>query len=120
MNITITTKQISLSDEMKDRVAFKLERLSHFLKDAGKESRLELDISKAAGRHHLKGNVFAIQAKLHSAPLLIAAKAVGESVLDACDKVKEELERQLLKQKAKHQANERKTRQAVRALRGKE
>lgn len=117
MNITIASKHISLNEEMKQRIERKFEKLENFLKN--ENARLEIEVIKTTGEHHLKGNVFDVEAKLLHIKGVFKAGAKGESVIVACDKVKEEIERQLLKEKEKHQADKRKTRRAVRAMRGK-
>lgn len=118
MRIGITTKHITVNEEMKRLIEKKFDRLANFIKN--ENSRLEIEVIKVTGEHHLKGRVFDVEAKLHMNPGLFKAGRAGESIAQACDKVKEELERQLLKIKEKNQADKRKTRRAVRSMRGKE
>lgn len=117
MHIVIMTKYITLNDEMKQLIERKFERLENFIKNT--ESRLEVEVIKITGDHHLKGKVFHIEAKLHMNPGVVKAGIDAQSIPEACDTVKEELERQLIKSKEKRQASKRKTRNAVRAMRGK-
>lgn len=117
MRIIITSKFITLNDEMKQLIERKFERLENFIKT--EESRLEVEVIKTTGDHHVKGKVFHVEAKLHMNPGVVKAGIDAQSILEACDTVKEELERQLIKSKEKQQANKRKTRNAVRKMRGK-
>lgn len=117
MHITIASKHITLNDAMKGKIERQFEHLANFMKND--DARLEIEVIKVTGEHHLKGKVFDVEAKLHMTPGLIKAGAAGEGVLEACNHVKKELERQLLKAKERSQASSRDTRKAVRAIRGK-
>ena len=106
-----------IDDETRSAIEVKFDRLAHFLTDPS--ARLEIHIIQTT-HHHKKGAIFQINAKLHFAHGPLEAKAEDESLYNAADSAKEELERQLLKDKEKHQARFRATRDNVRAVRGKE
>lgn len=116
MQTEISIHHTTIDDETRCAIEGKFQRLYHFISDAS--ARLEIHIIQTT-HHHRKGNIFEITAKLHFAHGPIEAKAEGESLYNAADSVKEELERQLLKDKAKHQTRQRSTRNKVREMRKK-
>ena len=117
MHITTSIQHTVVDDETLKKIEGKFERLAHFLNDPS--VRLEVHIIQTT-HHHKKGVIFEITAKLHVPHNPLEAHAQDESLYNAADLVKEELERQLLKDKEKHQARFRTTRDKVRAMRGKE
>lgn len=103
---------------MREEVIKKFSRLENFIKDTS-SARMNVEIIKATGEHHKKGCIFDVEAKLYLLHNVIKAGKAGESILEAADKVKKEIERQLLRVKAKRQADKRRNRRAVREARGK-
>lgn len=118
MQVDITSKHITLNDEMKRKILDKFDKVSRLIENDS-ASRLSIEVIKTTGQHHIKGRIFHTEAKLHSSMGVMQAGGDGEGVLESCDRVKDEIERQVLKVKEKTQASKRRNRNAVRSLRGK-
>jgi len=117
MQTEISVHHTTIDNATQRVIKEKFERLYHFVSDPA--LRLEIHVIQTT-HHHLKGAIFEVTAKLHFVHGLIDAKAEDISLFNAADRVKEELERQLLKYKSKHQTRQRITRDKVREMRGKE
>ena len=117
MELQIFTKHITLDDKAREMIGEKLHRLDHFMRGA-QTSWMEAEIIKTTD-HHKKGTIFDVELKLHYTNTILKASVKDESILNAIDRAKEEIERQLLKLKGMRQASSRDTRKAVRKIRGK-
>lgn len=117
MQTEISVHHTTIDDETQRGIEEKFRRLSHVVTDPS--ARLEIHVIQTT-HHHKKGTIFEVTAKLHFVHGPIEGGAEDESLYNAADKVKEELERQLLKVKERHQTRQRTTRNKVREMRGKD
>jgi len=108
---------MTIDDATHRAIEEKFQRLAHFVTDPN--ARLEIHVIQTT-RHHKKGAIFEVTAKLHFLHGPVEGEAEDESLVNAADTVKEELERQLLKVKEQHQSRQRTTRDKVREMRGKD
>lgn len=114
MKIVIKTKNLKLSQELKDFIEEKLGSLEKFLKiiyDKGKyynsyfgkgKPMLEMwfEIGKES-LHHKKGPVFRAEAQMKLPKKSIRAEAVSKNLRQAITEVKDELQRELKQYKEK-------------------
>lgn len=111
MQITISGKGIELTDAIKDYVEKKISGLDKFhpkIIRAGVEVGVE-------NHHHLKGEIFVAECKLEIPGKDLFASKNEKTLYKAIDKVRDYLEIELKKNKAKTHEKDKKDKRQVRA-----
>ncbi len=110
MRIIISGKNIKLTGPIEDYTNKKIEGLEKFFSGI---IRADVNLGMET-RHHQKGKIFFIECKLEVPGFDVFAKKNASSLYEAIDLLREYLELELKKHKAKLRAGEKKTRTARR------
>ena len=104
MNIIIKTKNLELTDWLKNVVNNKIGGLKKFLKKFKKGQDVLfntfVEVEKET-RHHRKGDIFRTEVKIVLFSKDLVAKAHGDNLVRTITEVKKELEREIQKYKLK-------------------
>lgn len=97
MRVTIRHKDINLTDSLREYITQKIvEPVGKRLKREASSDAPILDIEAARiSHHHHKGMVFCVSASLTIGTKLIRAEAVDAEIYAACDRLKDELIREI-------------------------
>lgn len=107
MKIIIKTRNLELSPYLESYVNEKIGALEKFTKTLQKEedkktlSEVYVEIEKIT-KHHRKGDVFKANAQISMPGKGLVAESIGEDLLKAVIEVKDKLELEIKKYKAKH------------------
>lgn len=104
MNIIIKTKNLELTDKLKDTINNKIGGLKKFLKKFKKEEEDLFDTFvevERESRHHRKGDIFKTEVKIKMPMRNLLAEAHGENLIKTITDVKKELEIEIQKYKFK-------------------
>lgn len=111
MSTNITGKNIDLTDSLKEYIEKKLQSVrKHF------DNILVIDVEIDKSRHHKKGDVHHVRMNVQIPDHLLHAETTEVDMYAAIDLCKDDIDRQILKQKGKWQARRRKDQIAKRAL----
>ncbi len=111
MQITISTKNFELTSEIEEYVDKKINTVAKFYSQI---IRTHVTLGKETS-HHLKGEIYFAEAKMEVPGNDIFAKKQGSSMLEAVDLLKDYLELELKKHKAKLEKNIKKAQTTGRA-----
>jgi ribosomal subunit interface protein len=106
MNIIITTKNLDLSDTLKDHVEEKFKHLEKFVGELKAMPDFFVELEKET-THHEKGDVFWCKASWELPGTLLVAKAHGDDLLATVMEAREEMEMELRKRKTQKIDNQR-------------
>ena len=101
MKVSIRTKNLSLSPNLKDYTDEKISKeLEKLLINERPPIEASIELERTTN-HHQKGNIYRaeIQVSLHGHKVI--SEALGESIEQAIDQVKDELEREIKKHRGK-------------------
>lgn len=101
MNIRIKTTNYKLTPEVADYLNQRLKALGKFIGRDEDVARCEVEIGRAQG-HSEHGDVWRAEINLIHAGVTLRAEAVEESINASIDKVKDEVIRQLKREKRLH------------------
>ncbi|MEK6951929.1 MAG: ribosome-associated translation inhibitor RaiA [Nanoarchaeota archaeon] len=104
MNIIIKTKNLEISEQLKNVINHKIGGLKKFLNKFKKDKNVSFDTFVYVGKettHHKKGDIFETEVKIVLHDKNLVAKSHGESLLKTITKVKKEIEREIRKYKTK-------------------
>jgi len=106
MRVTIRHKDIEMTDSLREHIERKIvEPVGKRLKREVASDAPILDIEAARiSHHHHKGMVFCVSASLTIGTKLIRAEAVNAEIYAACDRLKDELLREIVGYKTKPQS----------------
>lgn len=100
MKYTIKATDIGLSTDLHEYVDKKMASLDKFVKKMGDAVEAHVEVARTS-RHHKTGNVFRVEILMHIPGAELYAEALGKTVLEAMDAVKDEMSRELEKNKDK-------------------
>ena len=112
MDITLRSKDVELSEDLKDFAQKKLGSLSKFF-DHAIEIRVELEKTTS---HHKQGSIFQAAVEMDVPNQLLVAKATSEEIKDAINKVKKEMEQKIKHYKGQFDAKKRETAKEIRKM----
>jgi len=98
MQITISTKNISLNESLKIFIEDKIGGLDHVIGNSDGQARVEIGMPS---KHHRSGDVFSAEVNLILGGKLIRATCIHEDLRNAITDVKNELQVQINKFKEK-------------------
>lgn len=104
MNIIIKTKNLELTDWLRDVVNNKIGGLKKFIKKFKKGQNILFDTFVEVEKeslHHKKGDIFRTEVKIRMFSKNLVARAHGEELIKTITDVKKELEREIQKYKFK-------------------
>lgn len=103
MRVTIRHKDIEMTDSLREHIERKIvEPVGKRLKREASSDAPILDIEAARiSHHHHKGMVFCVSTSLTLGTTLIRAEAVDAEIYTACDRLKDELIREITAYKTK-------------------
>ena len=93
MHIDITTKNIDLTDALRNHVASELQKIE---KIAGSESRIYVEIGKTT-QHHKNGDIYKAEGKLVDSGLEYFTNVITDDLYTAIGKLGDELFNQINK-----------------------
>lgn len=100
MKYTIKATDVDLSADLREYVEKKMSSLDKFVKKMGEAVEAHVEVARTS-RHHKTGNVFRVEVLMHVPGAELYAEALGKTVLEAMDAVKDEMSRELEKNKDK-------------------
>lgn len=106
MQIIISGKGVNLTDAIESYVTKKINSLEKFFKSI---VRIEVIVGKETN-HHAKGQIFYAEGKLEVPGRDVFVRKGGTTVYEAVDWLKDHLEKEVKKHKAKLKGNEKKGR----------
>ena len=118
MRVKIKATNIKISTEVEDYAYQKLTYLERFLPEAKNEPDLviaEIELGKPS-KHHKKGDVFYCELNLSIGKRLLRSSNFGRSITEAIDKVQEDIERKVRKEKEKSREGIRRRRKLMRGF----
>lgn len=116
MPISIKATRLTLTEELRGYAMKKMAVLEKFVK--GKEGVAALELAKSTN-HHKKGDVFYAEINLNVNGKFFRATAEGETIEAAIDELKDEITRELRKEKTRRTETARRVESRTkRALRG--
>ena len=89
-----------LTKELTMYIEKKMEALDKFTKHFGPSIAAQVEVAHVS-RHHKSGDVFRVEVQVHVPGRELRAEAVGKTVLEAMDKVKDEIQSELERRKEK-------------------
>ena len=98
MNITISTKNISLDEPIKIFIEDKIGGLDHLIGNSTGQAKVEIGMPS---KHHRSGRVFRAEVNLRMGGVLLRASCEHEDLRNAIVDVKDELQAQIKKFKEK-------------------
>lgn len=105
MKITLQGNHLDLTEEIKKEVDKKLAGLDKFLGE-GTHVEFHIELSRTTN-HHRKGEVFRAEANIVVPGTLLRVESEAETLFQAIDELKDEMQRELKKYKEIHQEKER-------------
>jgi len=121
MNINYKIKDVVLTEEMQKEIENSIRTLvERFLLKLDEETNIQIDLELSREtHHHLKGNVFYVEANMNLPGRVLRATANADDIKTGIDRVEEDLKRQIKKYREKKEAQFRKDRQKLKSfLRG--
>jgi len=118
MRVKIKATNIQISPEVEDYAYQKLTSLERFLPEAKNEPDLviaEIELGRPSA-HHKKGEVFYCELNLSIGKKLLRSSNFGVSIIEAIDKVQEDIERKVRKEKEKSREGIRRRRKIIRGF----
>ncbi len=100
MKYTIKGTDISLTKDLTMYIEKKMEALEKFVKHFGPSVSAQVEVARTS-RHHKSGDIFRVEVQMHVPGKELRAEALGKTVLEAMDKVKDEIQRELVQRKEK-------------------
>jgi len=94
MRLTIKGTNLEVTAELKSYTTEKLTSVQKFFSETPADAIIaDIELARTT-KHHQKGPVFRCEVNLTVGKKLLRAEEVGESIIEAVDKVKDEIERQ--------------------------
>jgi len=103
MEIKIVSKNLELTEEVKDFLHKKITSLEKFTLSSEGEAVVNIELSKTTN-HHKKGEIFKAEANMFFGGNTFFAVKELEDVFKSIDAVKEDLERKIIQSKSRTQA----------------
>lgn len=101
-NISIKTKNLELTDALRDVLEKRLSTLERLLPKEG-DTVCEVELAKTT-EHHQAGNIFRAEINLSLGGQLLRAEATEETIENAIDRAKNELKAELRKMNSKNES----------------
>lgn len=102
MQITIKTTDFNLTPDINDYAQKKVLDVEKFLGEATTNTIADVELARTT-RHHRQGPVFYAEVNLESDGTLYRATAEGETMFEAIDEMRDEIMREVRKDKEKQQ-----------------
>ena len=121
MNINYKIKDVVLTEEMQKDIENLMRTLiERYLLKLDEETNIQIDLELSREtHHHLKGNVFYVEANMHLPGRILRAISHAPDIKTGIDEVEEDLKRQIKKYREKRDSRFRKDWQKLKAfLRG--
>ena len=103
MKIEIYTKEIELTDEIREYIESKINSLNNILGKSDEERRCDFRIGKNS-KSHLKGKIYFAEARVETPNKAYGAEAKAESLNEAIDKLKDEIAKKIRRNKDKKES----------------
>jgi ribosomal subunit interface protein len=108
MNISIKSKDLELNQKLKDYVEEKINKtLDRLLSQEKTPLNAEIELSRL-NWHHKKGNIFEAEINLILHGHMLVLREGGQTIEQAIDQLKDEIEREIKKHKGKEMTVDRK------------
>lgn len=103
MRVQIKATNMDLTDAISEYVQKKANMLDRFMNVPGTpdDPLAECEVEKVTGQHHNKGDVFRCEMQIDLGKELLRVEKTTEDMYKAIEKVKDEMERQLVRRKEK-------------------
>jgi ribosomal subunit interface protein len=98
MKFQTRIKDIKLDDEIETYLQEKMDGLDHLLNSFGKSVSAEVELI-CKTEHHRKGQIYLAEVILYLPKKKVVAKSEADTILNAIDAVKSELQREINKYK---------------------
>lgn len=100
MKYAIKATKIELTKEITAYIEKKMAFLDKLIAHFGSAVKVYVEVGRTT-RHHRKGDVFCVEVRMHTPRKNMRAEALGETVFEAIDKVKDEAAFELERHKEK-------------------
>jgi len=101
MNFIVKTKNLEITDSIRDYLQKKIDTLGKFFQDFNEELvKIEVEVGKTT-RHHKRGDFLRAEINLSVGGRLFRAESVKDDLYAAIDETRDDLEREIKKFKTK-------------------